>query len=193
MAHPDDAFFEKERIVLTDLSAIAARGVERDLDNWNFLAYLNAHVAAARVDDAVKELHAEVAAAIDCTSCGNCCRVQRPCLSAGDVTMVADGMGLPTATVKKRYLSKVGRDAFLFRAPACPMLAERRCAVHPYRPRDCREYPHLDKDDFLSRAASAIGNYRICPIVFNVYERLKSAFSYDPDCDYAAEAAAHAT
>jgi hypothetical protein len=36
----------------------------------------------------------------------------------------------------------------------------------------------LNKDEFVFRLMGVIGNYEICPIVFNVYEMLKRRFSW---------------
>lgn len=38
---------------------------------------------------------------------------------------------------------------------------------------NCISYPHLHKKDFTSRLIGVIENCSVCPIVFNVYERLK--------------------
>jgi hypothetical protein len=39
---------------------------------------------------------------------------------------------------------------------------------------DCRSYPHLHKKDFAHRVIKVIDNCSICPIAFNVFERLKA-------------------
>jgi Fe-S-cluster containining protein len=68
------------------------------------------------------------------------------------------------------------------------LAADGCCNVYAARPDDCRSYPHLHKDDFLSRSVGTIENYRICPIIYNVYERLKLAFpAYDRATDYTDE------
>jgi Fe-S-cluster containining protein len=71
-----------------------------------------------------------------------------------------------------------------FKSQPCPMLRENKCTVYQFRPRDCREYPHLDKPDFLAGSIGTIENYGTCPIIFNLYNRLKLSFAYDPAIDY---------
>ncbi|MFQ5576558.1 MAG: YkgJ family cysteine cluster protein [Anaerolineae bacterium] len=56
----------------------------------------------------------------------------------------------------------------------CPFLKDDLCSNYECRPTDCRSYPHLHKDGFVSRLWGVVANYSICPIVFNVYERLKA-------------------
>lgn len=168
-----------------DLSKIAARAEANWADNWNYRAYLQRHVPPDEIDRTAQALNREVASAIDCTTCTNCCREINPYLSSSDVRRVAQSLGLKSTDLRKQYLRKEGSGAFVFRAKPCPMLqTSGACAVYQDRPDDCREYPHLHKPDFLSRSIGFIENYRICPIVYNVYERMKSAFAYDPSTDY---------
>jgi Fe-S-cluster containining protein len=52
-------------------------------------------------------------------------------------------------------------------------LDQNQCRVYEHRPKACRSYPHLHKKDFVSRLVGVLWNYSICPMVFNVFERLK--------------------
>jgi len=45
--------------------------------------------------------------------------------------------------------------------------------VYPDRPNDCRSYPHLHKNDFVLRLWGVDDDSSVCPIVYNVYEKLK--------------------
>ena len=54
-----------------------------------------------------------------------------------------------------------------------PLLSDNCCTVYDHRPDDCRSYPHLHKDEFVFRLIQAVENCSVCPIVFNVFERLK--------------------
>ncbi|MBW1737720.1 MAG: hypothetical protein JRJ69_09220 [Deltaproteobacteria bacterium] len=48
------------------------------------------------------------------------------------------------------------------------------CSHYELRPEACRSFPHLHKEEFVSRLMGVIQNYAVCPIIFNVYERLKN-------------------
>jgi Fe-S-cluster containining protein len=56
----------------------------------------------------------------------------------------------------------------------CGFLQEQGCSVYDSRPDDCRSFPHLHKREFRSRLIGVIENCSICPIVYNVFEGLKS-------------------
>jgi hypothetical protein len=48
------------------------------------------------------------------------------------------------------------------------------------RPNDCRLFPHLHKKGFVFRLIQVVENCSICPIVFNVFERLKQELWHKP-------------
>ncbi|MFZ4394680.1 MAG: YkgJ family cysteine cluster protein [Kiritimatiellia bacterium] len=68
-----------------------------------------------------------------------------------------------------------------FNRRPCPFLSENRCRVYEHRPDTCRSYPHLQKKEFVFRLTQAVGNCSVCPIVFNVYERLKTELWHRPE------------
>jgi uncharacterized protein len=117
----------------------------------------------------------EVTAAIDCTKCGNCCREALPALWPSDVKRLATGLNLTEEQVHQRYLEPGDQpDTFEFNAKPCPFLADNKCTVYEFRPDDCRSYPHLHKPERVSHLIGIVSNCSVCPIVFNVYERLKA-------------------
>ena len=167
----------------TRIDVIAALAEPHWADNWNFRAYLEQNVDPIELDRAVKQLNHEISSKIDCTACGNCCREIYPHITGSDVTRLASGLGLSESEIAKK-LSDDGHGGHVFCERPCPMLKENKCTVYNVRPDDCREYPHLHKDDFLGGSIGTIENYGTCPIIFNVYGHLKTKFSYDPTRDY---------
>ena len=85
------------------------------------------------------------------------------------------------AEFKKQFLTKTDEGDCTFRMLPCPFLENNICSQYKYRPKDCRSYPHLHKEDFVFRLIGVIDNYSICPIVFNVYELLKERIWEDAE------------
>ena len=74
-----------------------------------------------------------------------------------------------------------------FNQHPCPFLVENRCRVYEHHPETCRSYPHLHKEEFVFRLAQPVRNCSVCPITFNVYERLKAALWHRLDDLWEAE------
>ena len=161
----------------TDLKRIAQLGEERDDENWEFRTFLKClDMSGEELDAVVHQITAEVTSQIDCTKCANCCKQISPLLDQEDISVFAQGLKMPVSEFEKRYLSPSENDPskYKFTELPCPFLQGERCTNYEHRPKDCRSYPHLHKSRFISRLWGVVDNYSICPIVFNVYERLKA-------------------
>lgn len=160
----------------TNLEKIQKLAKQREEENWKFRSFLKgSDYLPEKIDQTVYALFQEVSSKIDCTKCGNCCRKIRPVLSCSDIERFAKGLAISANQFKERYLVKCnGEKGFWFKTKPCPFLKDNRCSRYPLRPKDCQSFPHLHKKDFVFRLINVIENYAICPIVFNVYERLKT-------------------
>ena len=163
--------------IVTDLEHIKERALEREDENWEFRTFLKQlGMASKDIDAIVHKIVDEVTSQIDCTKCANCCNQIRPVLDKEDISEFAFGLGNEVSEFHERYLSE-NTDTpsnYVFEKLPCPFLSNNKCLNYDYRPKDCRSYPHLHKEGFTSRLLGVIKNYGVCPIVFNVYERIKT-------------------
>ena len=135
--------------LVIDPAEVAAFAVEREDENWGFRAFLKNADMEVEVLDAIVHRHCE------------------------EVKRLSAGLGT-TEQVCFDQLMETDEDGdTVFAAQPCPLLEENRCTVYEHRPDDCRSYPHLDKDEFVFHLAQAVENCAVCPIVYNVFERLK--------------------
>ena len=173
-----------KKIFETDIVHIEKRSQLREAENWEFRCFLKgSDLSVSKIDSIVKELYREVSAQIDCTQCGNCCKVIQPILKQADITKLADHLKLTVTEFKSRFLKEYedgDKDDFVFTTMPCPFLENNRCVVYEQRPHVCRSYPHLHKKDFVFRVNQAFSNCSVCPIVFNVYEGLKQTLRPRP-------------
>jgi uncharacterized protein len=161
----------------TDITIIRQLSQQREDANWAFRCFLKGSAfSIAKIDSTVHDLYKEVSSQIDCAQCGNCCKVIQPNLSATDIKRLARHFESTMNEFRSRFLLKDDRgEGFVFNEQPCPFLKNNRCEVYESRPRGCRSYPHLQKQEFVFRINQAVSNCSICPIVFNVYEELKQA------------------
>ena len=75
-------------------------------------------------------------------------------------------------------------DSFEFNTIPCPLMSGNMCTVYDSRPEACRSYPHLHDTEFVFRLIQAVVNCSLCPIVFNVFERLKADLWPERDADW---------
>ncbi len=159
-----------------DIKRIEELGKLRESENISFRSYLKGK-DSNRIDKIVHRLNLEISGQIDCTKCGNCCKKISPSLNKKEITRISEIINLSVKDVKEKYLEIDDGDQF-FKDRPCTFLHENKCSIYSDRPGDCRQYPFLHKNKFISRLYGVIGNYSICPIVFNVFERLKTELKF---------------
>lgn len=166
---------QRDPKVVTQLAA------EREDANWRFRTFLKGIDLEVEELDAIVHKHYEdVANQIDCCACGNCCREILPTLDDSDVNRLATALETTPDEIVAQYLNQNEDGDLTFNRRPCPFLRGNRCRCM-HRPDTCRSYPHLHKEEFVFRLAQAVSNCSVCPIVFNVFERLKAELWYQPD------------
>ena len=159
----------------TNPKVVARLAEEREEKNWRFRLFLKGVDLEIEELDAIVHRHYEtVSSQIDCCTCGNCCREVLPVLHVSDVARLSSGLKLSEKEVTERFLVPGEEEVtFTFNKKPCPLLSGNLCTAYESRPGDCRSFPHLHKEEFVFRLIQAVENCSICPIVFNVIERLK--------------------
>jgi uncharacterized protein len=162
--------------LVTDLAIISSLAKQKDDENWRFRSFLKAcDKPDEEIDAIVQDLYRRISSEIDCQQCANCCKQLQPVLTQQDIADFSQNVELPVNEFKTKYLVKTETPGeFCFKMMPCPFLKNNLCTHYEHRPLDCKSFPHLHKPDFTFRLLNVIGNYSICPIVFNVYENLKS-------------------
>ncbi len=165
----------------TDLTRIAALARAHHDDTQAFVHYVDLvwereRRPDAALDSLVETIAAEVSAHIDCTRCANCCRHLTVGLTPADVPPLARALRLSPPDVVARYVDKKagareGEWGVLCCSP-CPFLQGDLCSLYPARPQSCRDYPAFTPD-FRWLMPEIVKGMGLCPIIYNVIERLK--------------------
>ena len=128
------------------------------------------------VDELFHHAHTEEFEKTDCLSCANCCRTISPAISHRDVERMAKGLREKPSVLAEKYMVIDADGDYVFRNSPCPfILPDNYCSIYEYRPKACREYPHTDRKRMQQILNLTQKNVSVCPIVFNVVERIKSA------------------
>lgn len=143
-----------------------------------FLQTLKSKHRSKEINETVHLLNNDVSALIDCTACANCCKVLNPAFTDNDIGIIAQHTGQsPESFSEKHLLYNETENYGVMKRRPCDFLKDNKCTIYNIRPESCREYPHLNRPNFIYRIRSTMNNYKMCPIVYNVVEQLKEKFS----------------
>jgi len=154
---------------------------DKEEENFGFRVFLKDH-QGEEIDKLVRKYYKELYSKEFCDSCMNCCKEYRVELDASEEEAAAKVLGIDVKTLKKEYLHKKrgrGKDN-----KACVFLKDNKCLIEQAKPKSCDEYPHIQKDDFIFRLLFIIDNYSVCPLIYEVYERLKKHFRREFEAYY---------
>jgi Fe-S-cluster containining protein len=149
---------------------------ESDDDDFDFRYYLKAkcRMSDKQLDSTVRNITDQVWQKIDCTTCANCCKTLGIVVTPADIKLLSKRLNMTVADFSAAYVDKGSEGNNILKSEPCVFLgADNRCTVYEDRPAVCREYPYLYEDNFRSRTLNIIANTSLCPIVFNVWHRLK--------------------
>jgi hypothetical protein len=77
-----------------------------------------------------------------------------------------------------QYIEQSEQGQMIINTIPCHFLKETSCSIYEHRFTECREFPHLHKPHFTGRLFGTMQYYEICPIIFNVVEKLKEDLYY---------------
>lgn len=156
----------------TDLSIIAAEAVVNDEENRHFLQSLKKY-DNTELDRIAHAVNVEVTTAVDCTTCGNCCKTLVINVTHEEVDALAACFNQSRETVKEKYIEESQGGNYFVNVIPCHFLKDKKCTIYENRFTECRDFPHLHKPGFKARLAGTLNYYGMCPIIYNVVEEMK--------------------
>ena len=165
-----------ERLI-REIPLIERYSRHNEAEDHSFRTFLKVRSKLSNVelDALAKQTTEEVWSQIDCKTCGNCCRSLEIVVDDGDIARLAGRFKLSVPQFSRRYVRVASDGAKHFESPPCPFLGDDNlCGVYEDRPKACRDFPYLHEEGFRGRTLSMIANSSLCPIVFNVWQRMKT-------------------
>jgi len=148
----------------TNIKNIKQIAQQKKDENLSFHRFLNEQ-DFDKIDVIVHRLNEEVSPQINCLECANCCQNLRP---------------IATNEELSKYVEEKNIEAFKYLMSfSCKHLNDKACNIYLDRPEECRSYPYLNKSGFVKKTLGMLQNYEICPIVFNVFELLKTELGWE--------------
>jgi uncharacterized protein len=166
--------------LITDLVQIQCAAATQDDENLAFRTFVHVELALSdrRLNTVVQETTAQVWEHIDCRTCANCCRTRQPVFRRAEVQQIAAYLGVTVEHLRVHHLrSDAASGKYITQNLPCPFLDGNLCSIYEVRPAVCADYPHLQKN-FRSRLWQVLDNATVCPIVYNVLERVKKSLGF---------------
>ena len=150
--------------------------------NYKFRAFLKNRADRDELDAKFLKLHNEMFAVFDCCKCTNCCKAFSIILDNGEIKKIAASLGMIENDFITEYLANADLDdekPYKIKEMPCSfLLSDGRCRIQDCKPDVCAEFPFTNQPDRLLRLYSIIGHAEICPVVFEMLERLKGMYGF---------------
>ena len=162
-------------------SEVKAYAQRLEEQNYKFRSYLKNH-ADDELDAQFLALHNELFAGYDCCKCNNCCKAFSITFADGEVKRISAFLGLAESDFAAEYLTDTNEDEekpYKFRVKPCPFLCDDgRCRIQDCKPDVCCGFPYTNQPKRLSSMLSIIDHAEVCPVVFEIIERLKVQYRF---------------
>jgi Fe-S-cluster containining protein len=147
-------------------------------ENYKFRAFLKNRADEEKLDRQFLELHNELFNNYDCGSCRNCCKEYAAILKEDEIKNVAAFLQMTESDFMQQYV-KTGSDGYELKDVPCRFLSDgNKCHIESRMPESCSEYPYTNKPGRLWSLLGIVGSASVCPVVFEIIERLKKLYGF---------------
>lgn len=153
---------------------------KRENENLEFRTFLKCNADEKELDQQFLALHDELFAQYDCNRCRNCCKMYHGSIPEEDVEKDALYLGIDVTDFTEQYL--LGKDSegnYQTKHKPCDFLmADGSCKLGDCKPESCKKYPYTNQPERLWSLYSVLDVVSVCPVAFEIYERLKKEYGF---------------
>jgi len=150
--------------------------------NYKFRVFLKNRADYDELDMQFSGLHKELFARYDCCKCANCCKSYTIILADDEVKRISAFLKMTDRDFTIEYLSDADTDdekPYKFAKKPCSFLdSDGRCRIQECKPDVCTGFPYTAQPDRLASMYGVIEHAEVCPIVFEILERLKKIYRF---------------
>lgn len=153
---------------------------KRENENIEFRTFLKCNADEEELDRQFKMLHEELFAGYDCSRCRNCCKMYHGSIPCGDIDKDAEYLNMEKEEFIAAYLVKNEvEDTYETKNKPCDFLQkDGNCKLGECRPDSCKKYPYTNQPERLQSLYSVLNAVEVCPVAFEIYERLKKEYHF---------------
>ena len=147
--------------------------------NYKFRIFLKNRADPDELDKQFLDLHNELFSVYNCSLCRNCCKEYAGVLKEDEVETVSAFLGMSKDEFAKQYIKEYRDESFeLNGIPCCFLNDDNSCLIETCKPQNCKDYPFTNKPERLWSLLSIIDSTFVCPVVFEIIERLKKIYGF---------------
>jgi hypothetical protein len=154
----------------------ASRKVEEE--NYKFRRFLKIHADPKDLDRRFIRLHRELFAKYDCSSCRNCCKEYRANFTDNEILKAAKLLSMTASEFSDSYLADDIEGKSMKSKPCLFLCDDGSCRIEECKPACCKGYPYTDKTDRMGSLLSLVDSASVCPVVYEIFERLKGEYGF---------------
>ena len=153
---------------------------KRESENLRFRTFLKCNADESELDEQFLKLHNELFAHYDCSKCRNCCKMYYGSIPVADLENNASYMGVSKEEFMELYLDGKDSDGnYKTKHIPCDFLQEDGvCILGDCKPENCKNYPYTNQPERLESLYSVLDAVAVCPVAFEIYERLKKEYGF---------------
>ena len=157
--------------------AVSAAAKRREKENLRFRTFLKNRVDPDELDRQFAKLHKELFSQYDCSQCRNCCREYSVGLEPDEIEALAASFHKSAEKFSSEFLTREGNE-YTLPAPCRFIGEDGSCLVEACKPKQCRDFPYMDKPDRIASLYGVLEFAEVCPVVYELLERLKEIYRF---------------
>lgn len=147
-------------------------------ENYKFRIYLKNHADVDELDEQFLKLHNELFKEYDCSKCRNCCKEYTVSFEKNEIEQVYKLLGITKEEFMNKYIEETVEGYDLKEKPCCFLAENGACEIEKCKPEGCKGYPFTNEPERLFSLLSIVEFSSVCPIVFEMLERLKKIYGF---------------
>jgi Fe-S-cluster containining protein len=167
---------------MVEPAKVEAKAQKLEEQNYKFRTFLKNRADSDELDAQFLFFLNVLFAGYDSFYCSNCCKTYGIILDNDEVKRIAAFLELTESDFSTQYLTNADADdekPYKFKEKPCSFLGDGgRCRIQDCKPDVCTGYPYTDQPDRLSSMYGVLEHAEVCPIVFEILERLKVMYGF---------------
>lgn len=163
---------------MIDPSKLEKEFLKVEDENLEFRTFLKINADNDELDKQFLELHNQLFSEYDCSKCRNCCKELTAAVEDREIDNIAKTLGISKKDFINSYIDNSGYGIKIKGSPCCFLEDNGNCKLEKCKPIECREFPYTDKPERLASMLGMVGFAKVCPVVFEMLERLKEEYGF---------------